>query len=159
MTLFTDKVMRRLREAFKASRMSLDELGQKMGYDSGKARRSAWQFLNKTIDPRLSMIEKAAKALDLAVSDLVSIEADDRGRRGEILHQILDLLSRSPSGLTNAEILARVSAKLDGRHAGDSLEIGAMLQWLLTEKEIQQGKDGRYIYIPGSGVKIEVLPN
>ena len=56
---------------FKKSGLSLDELGQKMGYEGDIARKSAWQFLNKTKDPRLSMIRRFAEAVNVSVVDLV----------------------------------------------------------------------------------------
>ena len=58
-------VMDRVRDLFKKSGMTLDELGQKMGYESDIARKSAWQFLNKTSDPRLSMLLRFAKAVNI----------------------------------------------------------------------------------------------
>ena len=63
--------MERARLLFEKSGLSLDELGQRMGYSSGMARKSAWQFLNKTTDPRLSMIQKFADAMSLSVSDIL----------------------------------------------------------------------------------------
>ena len=42
-----------------------------MGYDASLARQSAWQFLNKTIDPKLSMLERFAKAVGIDVAELV----------------------------------------------------------------------------------------
>ena len=38
--------MVRVRSLFEQSGMTLDELGQKMGYNCDMARKSAWQFLN-----------------------------------------------------------------------------------------------------------------
>ena len=63
--------MQRIRNAFAASEMSLDELGSKMGYPPESARKSVWQFLNKTSDPRLSMLKKFAEALGAEVQDLL----------------------------------------------------------------------------------------
>jgi transcriptional regulator with XRE-family HTH domain len=63
--------MSRVKLLFERSGLSLDELGQRMGYSSAIARKSAWQFLNKTNDPRLSMIQKFADALSLSVTDVV----------------------------------------------------------------------------------------
>ena len=51
--------------------MSLDALGQKMGYEGDTARKAAWQFLNKTTDPRLSMLQRFADAVGCALADLV----------------------------------------------------------------------------------------
>lgn len=63
--------MDRARLLFEKSGLSLDELGQRMGYSGTIARKSAWQFLNKTIDPRLSMIQKFADALSVSLVDVV----------------------------------------------------------------------------------------
>ena len=64
--------MERARLLFENSGLSLDELGQRMGYPSDGARQAAWQFLNKTTDPRLSMLEKFARALGLSLRELVA---------------------------------------------------------------------------------------
>ena len=71
----TDPVMLRARALFEASGLSLEELGRRMGYEEGKARRSAWQFLNKTNDPRLSMLRKFAAAVRIPLRDLLREEA------------------------------------------------------------------------------------
>jgi transcriptional regulator with XRE-family HTH domain len=75
MSDFNDKIMERLREKFRSSGISLDELGRNMGYPDATARKSAWQFLNKTADPRLSMMKKTADALGLTMAELFR-EAD-----------------------------------------------------------------------------------
>ncbi len=53
----------RLNELFDKSGMTLEELGLKMGFASGTARKAAWGFLKNTSDPRLSTLESLAKAL------------------------------------------------------------------------------------------------
>ena len=60
-----------VRKAYMASKLSLDQLGQKMGYTGDMARKAAWQFLNKTSDPRLSMLRRFAKAMGVNVKDLL----------------------------------------------------------------------------------------
>ena len=42
-----------------------------MGYSHETARKAAWQFLNKTSDPRFSMLQRFAEALNLSVADLI----------------------------------------------------------------------------------------
>jgi len=43
-----------------------------MGYDDDQAaKKSAWQFLNKTNDPRLSMVRKFAAAVGVSVRSLI----------------------------------------------------------------------------------------
>jgi transcriptional regulator with XRE-family HTH domain len=63
--------MDRARVIFDNSGVSLNELGQRMGYQGDTARKSAWQFLNKTVDPRLSMLQRFADALNVSLADLV----------------------------------------------------------------------------------------
>ena len=67
----TKSTMERVRLLFKRSGLSLDELGQRMGYSGDPARKSAWQFLTKTTDPRLSMLERFAEAINVSLVDLV----------------------------------------------------------------------------------------
>ncbi len=67
----TDPAMQKARKLFEKSGKSLDQLGQEMGYEGDVARKAAWQFLNKTADPRLSMIRRFAKAMGINVKDLV----------------------------------------------------------------------------------------
>jgi transcriptional regulator with XRE-family HTH domain len=63
--------MERARTLFAKSGLSLDELGQRMGYAGEAARKSAWQFLHKTTDPRYSMLVRFAEAMNVSVTDLV----------------------------------------------------------------------------------------
>lgn len=67
----TETVMAKVRAAFEASGMSLDELGQKMGHGKNP-RQSAWQFLTKTADPRLSMILRFGEAIGADPGALIS---------------------------------------------------------------------------------------
>ena len=66
-----ESAMRKIRDSFESSGLSLEQFGQRMGYDEGMARRAAWQFLNKTSDPRLSMLLRAAQALGADPKDFV----------------------------------------------------------------------------------------
>lgn len=67
----TDPVMEAVRLHFEKSKMTLDELGTKMGYPPATARKSAWQFINRTNDPRMSMLRRFAAAVGTAVKSLV----------------------------------------------------------------------------------------
>jgi hypothetical protein len=58
------------RARYHKSGFTLDALGDKMGHPRKSARRSAWQFLNKTNDPRLSMLRKFATAVGCSVKSL-----------------------------------------------------------------------------------------
>ena len=66
----TSAPMDRARNLFQKSGLSLDELGQRMGYSGDAARKSAWQFLHKTTDPRLSMLVRFAEAMNVSIVDL-----------------------------------------------------------------------------------------
>jgi transcriptional regulator with XRE-family HTH domain len=65
-----DPLMVRLRQLFEQSGMTLEELGQKMGYTGDVARKSAWQFLNATYDHRVSRLRKFAAAVGVEIVDL-----------------------------------------------------------------------------------------
>lgn len=62
--------MDQVRIVFDRSGLSLDELGQRMGYAPATAKKSAWQFLNKTADPRLSMLERFAEGMNIPIVEL-----------------------------------------------------------------------------------------
>jgi transcriptional regulator with XRE-family HTH domain len=65
-----DPVMTKLRNLFEQSGLTLVELGTKMGYKPELARVHLWQFLNKTADPRLSMVRKFMAALGEPMASL-----------------------------------------------------------------------------------------
>jgi hypothetical protein len=67
-----DVSMARVRDLYKKSKMSLHQLGLAMGYPPETARQSAWQFLDKTGDPRISVLRRFAKAMRISVEELVS---------------------------------------------------------------------------------------
>jgi transcriptional regulator with XRE-family HTH domain len=67
-----DPTMDRVRAVFEASGLTLDELGKRMGHEGDVARKGAWQFLNKIIDPRLSTLRKFAEAVGVSLADLVN---------------------------------------------------------------------------------------
>jgi transcriptional regulator with XRE-family HTH domain len=69
-----DTAMKNAVDVFERSGKTLEELGKGMGYGDGVARRAAWQFLHKTSDPRLSMLRRFAKAMDVDVRDLIVSE-------------------------------------------------------------------------------------
>lgn len=52
--------------------MTLDELGLKMGYPADSARKSAWQFVRQTDDPRISMLRRFADAMGMPIGELVT---------------------------------------------------------------------------------------
>jgi transcriptional regulator with XRE-family HTH domain len=63
--------MLRAQTLFKASGLSLEELGQRMGYGGSIARKAAWQFLRRTNDPRLSMLRRFAHAVGISLQELI----------------------------------------------------------------------------------------
>lgn len=67
----SDPVMEAVYERFEKSKLSLDELGLKMGYPKESARKSAWQFIHRTNDPRISMLRKFAAAVGTSVRNLM----------------------------------------------------------------------------------------
>lgn len=64
-------VMNRAKAVFEQSGLSLDEVGQRMGFKASSARKGAWQFLNKTTDPRLSTLFKFAEAMSINITELL----------------------------------------------------------------------------------------
>jgi transcriptional regulator with XRE-family HTH domain len=74
-----DPVIQSIRDLFEKSGLTLDELGQKMGYEGDVARKSAWQFLNKIADPRISTLRKFADALGVPIAELLA-EGNKKGK-------------------------------------------------------------------------------
>jgi hypothetical protein len=64
-------VMTKVKAIFEKSGLSLHELGIKMEYPPESARKSAWQFIQKTDDPRISMLVRFAKAMGISVKSLL----------------------------------------------------------------------------------------
>jgi transcriptional regulator with XRE-family HTH domain len=71
-----DPAMVRVLSYFKNSGLTLDQLGQKMGYPPESARKSVWQFM-KSSDPRISMLRKFAVAAGIPIEQLI---AEKKGR-------------------------------------------------------------------------------
>jgi hypothetical protein len=66
-----DRVMDNIRKAFQRSEMTLNELGECLGYDGPNAKKRAWFLLYRTPDPRISTVLVVADALRIKLSDLV----------------------------------------------------------------------------------------
>ena len=64
--------METVRRLFQLSGKTLDELGAGMGYPPESARKSAWQFIRQTNDPRISMLRKFCGALGIPLAELVA---------------------------------------------------------------------------------------
>ena len=65
-----DPVMETVRQRADAAGMSLQELGEKMGYAPGTARQAVHQFL-KSGDPQISMLRRFAKAVGVKLETLL----------------------------------------------------------------------------------------
>jgi len=63
--------MSNIRDAFKRSGVTLNELGEGLGYDGPTAKKRAWLLLYRTSDPRISTVLAVAAALDVKMCDLV----------------------------------------------------------------------------------------
>jgi len=66
-----DVVMDNIRDAFERSGMTLNELGESLGYHGPTARKRAWFLLYRTSDPRISTVIAVAETLGVKMSDLV----------------------------------------------------------------------------------------
>jgi hypothetical protein len=65
-----DRVMDNIRNAFKRSGITLNELGRGLGYDGPTATKRAWFLLYRTSDPRISTVLAVAKTLGVKIGDL-----------------------------------------------------------------------------------------
>ena len=64
-------VLDNIRSAFERSGMTLNELGEGLGYAGPTARKRAWFLLYRTSDPRISTVLAVAQTLGVKISDLV----------------------------------------------------------------------------------------
>jgi hypothetical protein len=76
-----DPVMGKVRSLFKASGLSLHDLGLKMGCPPDTARQAVWQFM-RTSDPHISLLRRFAAALGMPLSELVD-EAGGNAKGGK----------------------------------------------------------------------------
>ena len=67
----TNRVMDNIRNAFERSGMTLNELGEGLGYDGPTAKKRAWLLLYRTSDPRISTVLAVAQTLGVKIGDLV----------------------------------------------------------------------------------------
>ena len=66
-----DTVMDNIRNAFERSGLTLNELGEGLGYDGPTAKKRAWYLLYRTSDPRISTVLAVAKTPSVKIGDLV----------------------------------------------------------------------------------------
>ena len=74
----TDRVMDKIRNAFERSRMTLNELGEGLGYHGPTATKRAWFLLYRTSDPRISTVLAVAETLGVKINDLVKRSSGNR---------------------------------------------------------------------------------
>ena len=67
----TARVMDNIRNAYKRSGLTLNELGEGLGYDGPTAKKRAWFLLYRTSDPRISTVIAVADTLRVKINDLV----------------------------------------------------------------------------------------
>ena len=67
----SDRVMDNIRNAFQRSGMTLNDLGEGLGYDGPTAKKRAWFLLYRTSDPRISTVIAVADTLRVKINDLV----------------------------------------------------------------------------------------
>ena len=60
-----------IRSAFLHSAMTLNELGEGLGYQGPTATKRAWFLLYRTADPRISTVLTVAHTLGVKIEDLV----------------------------------------------------------------------------------------
>lgn len=70
-TMGMDVSMEKVKAIFDESGMTLQALGEAMGFEPSIARQSAYQFL-KSADPRISSLRRFAKAVKVRIEKLVS---------------------------------------------------------------------------------------
>ena len=70
-TMDADRVMDNIRNAFERSGLTLNELGEGLGYDGPTAKKRAWLLLYRTSDPRISTVLAVADTLGVKINDLV----------------------------------------------------------------------------------------
>ena len=66
-----NSVMDNIRIAFEQSGITLNELGEGLGYDGPTARKRAWFLLYRTPDPRISTVLAVAQTLGVKIENLV----------------------------------------------------------------------------------------
>jgi len=64
-------ILSKARKLMKKKGLTLDEVGVRMGYKPGSARRSVWQIFHETPDPRFSTLARLAQALEVPLRDLL----------------------------------------------------------------------------------------
>jgi hypothetical protein len=69
-TRIEDPVMQAVQKRFEESKLTLQALGEKMGYPAPLARQSAWQFIHAG-DPQISSLRKFAEAMGIGLATML----------------------------------------------------------------------------------------
>src|SRR5438270_12044426 len=77
-----DPVMAKVHTLFEKSGLSLHDLGIKMGCPPDTARQAVWQFM-RTSDPHISVLRRFAKAMGIAIGELVRENRKDQKKFSE----------------------------------------------------------------------------
>ncbi len=64
-------IIENIRNTCERSGVTLNELGEGLGYDGPTAKKRAWFLLYRTSDPRISAVLAVAQPLDVKISDPV----------------------------------------------------------------------------------------
>jgi hypothetical protein len=67
-----DGVMDNIRSAFQRSGLTLNDLGEGLGYHGPTAAKRAWFLLYRTSDPRISTVITVAETLGVEIGDLAN---------------------------------------------------------------------------------------
>jgi transcriptional regulator with XRE-family HTH domain len=65
-----DPAMRKVRKLVEGSEMTLQQIGEKMGYSPASARQAVSQFV-RSGDPQIGMLRKFAKAMGVKLESLI----------------------------------------------------------------------------------------
>ena len=65
-----NSVMENIRAAFERSGLTLNQLGEGLGYEGPTAKKRAWFLLYRTSDPRISTVLAVAQTLRVKIGDL-----------------------------------------------------------------------------------------
>ena len=74
----TDGVMDNIRSVFQRSGLTLQKLGEGLGYHGPTATKRAWFLLYRTSDPRISTVLAVAETLGVKISDLAKKSSASR---------------------------------------------------------------------------------
>lgn len=104
-----DPVMQRIRDWLNEQepKLSLQELGERMGFPATSARKSAWQFLQCRV-PRLDTLRRFAAASGVPIEEWVAEQIQQKKREGRTVIQQRRTREQAERGLVIDRILLRL---------------------------------------------------